>query len=181
MSENNNLSVEEILREAQEVLDGIGRKSEKAKAEIKSVEEPLEPVEEVKTFTPKSENEQVKEYSLQDKSGKISAEESDNSSASQKTAVVNSVSDKTRQVRVTQKTAVVPSGVSAKKSFFRKNSADSEFSDSPPQIIEKAATIKSKSRFDKTSDLQERTFTHGGYLRFPPQKVGLNYLVHLPD
>ena len=120
MSENNNLSVEEILREAQEVLDGIGRKSEKAKAEIKSVEEPLEPVEEVKTFTPKSENEQVNEYSLQDKSGKISAEESDNSSASQKTAVVNSVSDKTRPVRVTQKTAVVPSGVSAKKSFFRK-------------------------------------------------------------
>ena len=59
MSENNNLSVEEILREAQEVLDGIGRKSEKAKAEIKSVEQPLEPVEEVKTFTPKNENWQV--------------------------------------------------------------------------------------------------------------------------
>lgn len=155
MSENNNLSVEEILREAQEVLDGIGRKSEKAKAEIKSVEEPLEPVEEVKTFTPKNEKEEVKEYSLQDRAAKTSGEDDENGSASQKTAVVNPVSDKTRPVRATDKTAVVPSGISAKKSFFRKNSADSEFTDSPPQIIEKAATIKSKSRFDKTSDLQE--------------------------
>ncbi|MCD7872106.1 MAG: hypothetical protein LUG21_02145, partial [Clostridiales bacterium] len=39
--------------------------------------------------------------------------------------------------------------------FFKKNSADTEYSEIPPKIIEKAATIKSKSRFDKTSDLEE--------------------------
>lgn len=56
----------------------------------------------------------------------------------------------------------IPSDVAKNKSvhpgkgrFFKKNSSDDEYGDTPPQIIEKAATIKSKSRFDKTSDLQE--------------------------
>src|SRR5699024_8893624 len=42
-----------------------------------------------------------------------------------------------------------------KRRFFKRNSVDEEYSATPPQIIEKAATIKSKSKFDKTSDLQE--------------------------
>ena len=53
MSENKDLSVEEILKEAEAVLKSIDRKSAEAKEKIKSVDEPLEP-EPVKTFVPKS-------------------------------------------------------------------------------------------------------------------------------
>lgn len=148
MSENN-LSIEEILREAEEVLASIDRKSEETKKQIKNVEKPLEPVEEVKTFTPKRnmEGDEVKTYHT---AGAKAVEDAEKG----KTAVVPPVSEKTRHVPALEKTAVVPAA-KAKKSFFKKNSNDNEYSSTPPQIIEKAATIKSRSRFDKTSDLQE--------------------------
>lgn len=43
----------------------------------------------------------------------------------------------------------------AKKSFFKTAYNEPVYSKRPPEIIEKPATIKSKSRFDKTSDLEE--------------------------
>ncbi|MCD7872107.1 MAG: hypothetical protein LUG21_02150, partial [Clostridiales bacterium] len=55
MSENNNLSIDEILQEAQEVLNSIGKKSEEAKEKIKSIDKPLDLDEDdVKTYNLKS-------------------------------------------------------------------------------------------------------------------------------
>ncbi len=163
MSENNNLSVEEILKEAEAVLASIGRQSEVAKEEIKSIEEPIEDEvktftpkmekEEVKTFTPKAEQEEVKTFSP--KAERAEASEAEKPPVNEKTMVAPRVSDKTRTVRVSEKTAVVPADLKKQKSFFKHNSNDVEYNSTPPQIIEKAATIRSKSRFDKTSDLEE--------------------------
>lgn len=151
MSEKN-LSVEEILKEAEAVLESIGRQSEVAKEEIKSVEEPLE--DEVKTFTPKMEQEEIKTFSPKSEKAEEPYEQSA-PEVSEKTMVAPGVSDKTRTVRVSDKTAVVPADIKKQKSFFKHNSNDVEYNPQPPQIIEKAATIRSKSRFDKTSDLEE--------------------------
>jgi hypothetical protein len=162
MSERN-LSVEEILNEAEAVLASIGRQSEVAKEEIKSIDEPVEDEsktftpkmeqEEVKTFTPKMEQEEVKPFTP----GAEKAEEDVKAApeVSEKTMIAPRVSDKTRPVKISEKTAVVPADLKKQKSFFKHNSNDVEYNSTPPQIIEKAATIKSKSRFDKTSDLEE--------------------------
>lgn len=50
---------------------------------------------------------------------------------------------------------MVPIAKGEAKRFFKSHSADAEYGSAPPRIIEKAATIKSRSRFDKTLDLQE--------------------------
>lgn len=62
--------------------------------------------------------------------------------------------DKTRPVRLTEKTGVVPN-LGSKRSFFGTTGSERVYSKEPPEIIEKPATIKSRSKFDKTSDLQE--------------------------
>mgnify|MGYP000455923889 FL=1 len=62
--------------------------------------------------------------------------------------------DKTRPVRLTEKTGVVPN-LGGKRSFFGTTGSERVYSKEPPEIIEKPATIKSRSKFDKTSDLQE--------------------------
>ena len=119
MRDNENLSVEEILREADEMLSQISARSKSA-AEYTEKEE-------IKTFTPKK-----------------TADSSEKSEP---------VSDKTQQVPVSDKT-IVSERVTAKH-FFQHNPVDDDYNAEPPQIIERAATIKSKSRFNKTSDLQE--------------------------
>lgn len=164
MSERN-LSVDEILKEAEEVLKSLGVQSELAKAEIKAVEEPLEDEvktftpkaeqEEVKTFTPKAEQEEVKTFAIGADKKADSEVAPEKGETFEKTMVAPKVSDKTRTVSVSQKTAVVPDDLKKQKSFFKHNSNDVEYNSTPPQIIEKAATIRSKSRFDKTSDLEE--------------------------
>ncbi len=157
MSENRDLSIEEILKEAEAVLKSIDKKSALAKEEIKNVDEPLEP-ETVKTFVPKSENNTghgnsdaaVKPYVP----GKAKPRQQE--PAEGKTAVVPSLDkQKTAKVPPTDKTAVVPIKKAEAKKFFKSYSSDAEYGSAPPKIIEKAATIKSRSRFDKTLDLQE--------------------------
>ncbi len=59
------------------------------------------------------------------------------------------VSEKTRPVTISDKTIV------NKKHYFEHSSSDDAYRSEPPKIIEKSATIRSKSRFNKTSDLQE--------------------------
>lgn len=118
MKNNENLSVEEILREADEMLDHISSRTKSSKSDTDDGE--------VKTFTPKS-----------------------GQSSREKTAV----SEKTRHVPISDKTIV--SERVTKKHYFQHNPVDEDYSSEPPKIIERAATIKSKSRFNKTSDLQE--------------------------
>lgn len=148
---DNNLSIDEILREAEEVLAKIDRKSKETIENIKTIEEPLEPADDVKPFSPRKSSEEVREY-IPDKQAH---DQEKAVKVNDKTTVAPKVSDKTKAVKVSEKTAVVPSGGKEKKRFFKNNSKDLEYNTNPPQIIEKSATIKSKSRFDKTSDLQE--------------------------
>ena len=129
MKDKENLSVEEILREADEMLNQISARSKSAAGYTEK--------EEVKTFTPKSSSDNIS---------------SEKEAVSDKTIPV-SVSDKTRPVTVTDKT-IVNEKVTAKH-FFQRNPIDDDYNAEPPHIIERPATIKSKSRFNKTSDLQE--------------------------
>ena len=129
MRDKENLSVEEILREADEMLSQISARSKSA-AEYTEKEE-------VKTYTPKS---------------ALNNNGSEGNTVSDRTMPV-SVSDKTKAVPVTDKT-IVSKKVTAKH-FFQHNPVDDDYNAVPPQIIERPATIKSKSRFNKTSDLQE--------------------------
>lgn len=82
-------------------------------------------------------------------------------SATAKTTAVPPVGDKTRPVRLTEKTGVVPN-LGSKRSFFGTTGSERVYSKEPPEIIEKPATIKSRSKFDKTSDLQEIPHHFGG-------------------
>ncbi len=141
MKDKENLSVDEILREADEILNRIGTKSSQSAADIDDSGEHVKVFhsqneEKIKTFEPSSKKD----------SSKIKP---DNRGEPER----NSVSDKTRTVSV-EKTQ----NVSVKKReshYFKHSLKDDEYKAEPPLIIEKAATIKSKSRFDKTSDLQE--------------------------
>ena len=129
MREKENLSVEEILREADEMLNQISARSKSA-AEYTEKEE-------VKAYVPKSSENNISHTK---------------EAVSDKTKAV-SVNDKTIAVPVTDKT-IVSKRVTAKH-FFQHNPVDDDYNAVPPQIIERPATIKSKSRFNKTSDLQE--------------------------
>lgn len=208
MNENKNLSIDEILVEADKVLQKIEEKSKKSINEIKSIEEPFakndedvktfnvdsNKTEKLKTFVPrKSKNSQKdktavfnlvteddedvkvfvneeKDDSEQVKTYVPSANKKSSSVVSDKTVVSKKVvakdktnvvripknDQKTRAVSISDKTAVVPNAERGQKRFFKNNSSDLDYNVEPPkQIIEKPATIKSKSRFKKTSDLQE--------------------------
>lgn len=162
MSQNKNLSIDEILREAQEVLSSIGGEretEENAQAgqdDVKTYVPPKKKVPEksesakpndesngetIKEFRPKNEKQQHSEVPRQE-----------SGTAEQKTKAIPQIKSETA---VSDKTMRVPQKKSEKSRFFKKYSADEEYGSTPPQIIEKAATIRSKSRFDKTSDLQE--------------------------
>ncbi len=154
---NNNLSIEEILREAQEVLSSIGsgagaaEKAEKEDGDVKTYVPPQKnrPENEKNRHNDVSseEKEEVKEFhSPGNKEPESSGSDKDKTKTLPDLSAENAVSDKTMRV---------PQKRDSGSRFFRKNSSDEEYSSTPPQIIEKAATIKSKSRFDKTSDLQE--------------------------
>lgn len=155
---NNNLSIDEILREAQEVLSSIG-------GNTNAVNESENSEDDVKTYEP-----QKKDRAVEDISDKQSGrtEETENVKEFRPDKTVHkdentqAPDDKTKTIphmssgrQANDKTMRVPAGKNEKSRFFKRNSADEEYGSTPPQIIEKAATIKSKSRFDKTSDLQE--------------------------
>lgn len=163
MSQNNNLSIDEILREAQDVLDSIESRSDKSGGNsARTADE-----DGVKTYIPAKSP--AKQNNTDEEEVKTCKKGSANASALKK-STPGEVTDKTKAVPFVNtesqpaedKTMRIPSDVAKNKSvhpgkgrFFKKNSSDDEYGDTPPQIIEKAATIKSKSRFDKTSDLQE--------------------------
>lgn len=146
MSEN--LSIEEILRQAEEIR----------KRTVKKAQSALEEVESYADNPP--------EYHA--------AENKKNNSSIEKTAVVNTqrvksavsgadektkvIDQKTKAVKLDEKTGVIRDikNISTqKKSFFNTQSDEPIYSKAPPETIERPATIRSKSKFDKTSDLEE--------------------------
>lgn len=142
MSEN--LSIDEIIRQAEEIRK---KTVEKAQSAI----------------------EEIKENAGKDIPKQIETQPDCNTDKTEKTAVVDSqavkaaaengktkiVDQKTKAVQISEKTNVIPNVNGAKKSFFKNTPSEPLYSKTPPEIMERPATIKSKSRFDKTSDLQE--------------------------
>ncbi len=162
---NENLSVDEIIRQAEEIRK---KTVNKEKSDLEEINTSAQKITERKIEVPKAD---VKEIKIEPKSEYVKEyKKSDNSSAdrNQKTAVVDknkiskaksdvSDSSKTQVVSVGGKTEVISSVKDLpKKSFFNSTNAyEPLYSKTPPDIIEKSATIKSKSKFDKTLDLEE--------------------------
>lgn len=143
MSEN--LSIDEIIKQAEEIRKKTVQKAQSA-------------------------IEEIKENAGKDMPEKVEAPANLSTDKKEKTAVVDShavkaaasedgktkvVDQKTKAVQVSEKTNVIPNVGGAKKSFFKNTPSEPLYSKTPPEIMERPATIKSKSRFDKTSDLQE--------------------------
>lgn len=127
MSEN--MSIDDIIRQAEEIRKKTISKAQSAIEEVKS-ETANNYSDDIKTYTPTAKRQEQKNET--------------------KTA-----DQKTKAVSLEQKTAVVPEFSGEKKSFFKNKPTEPIYSKMPPDIIEKPATIKSKSRLDKTSDLEE--------------------------
>lgn len=159
---NENLSIDEIIKQAEEIRNKTVKKAQSALEEINSsAQQIIEKTIEV----PEAEHKDI-EINI-NKSRTVNSK-----FRSQRTAVVDSdavkseLSDhntdaadqKTRQVPLNDKTGVISDVKEikkAKKSFFNKDSYEPVYYKNPPEIIEKPATIRTKSSFDSTSDLQE--------------------------
>ncbi len=143
MSEN--LSIDEIIKQAEEIRKKTVQKAQSAIEEIKEnagkdmpekVEAPADLSTDKKEKTAVVDSHAVKAAASEDGKTKV-------------------VDQKTKAVQVSEKTNVIPNVGGTKKSFFKNTPSEPLYSKTPPEIMERPATIKSKSRFDKTSDLQE--------------------------
>lgn len=143
MSEN--LSIDEIIKQAEEIRKKTVQKAQSAIEEIK--ENAGKDIPE-KAEAPADLSTDKKEKTAVVDSYAVKAAASEDG----KTKVVD---QKTKAVQVSEKTNVIPNVGGAKKSFFKNTPSEPLYSKTPPEIMERPATIKSKSRFDKTSDLQE--------------------------
>ncbi|MDD6727932.1 MAG: hypothetical protein PUE08_01755 [Eubacteriales bacterium] len=158
---NENLSIDEIIKQAEEIRKKTVHKAQSALEEINnSAQEITDRQIEVPAVEPENiviepKRECVKEYKTNSSQKTAVVDKDALSKAQEKTTVV---SQKTRAVPSMDKTGVVKSvkDVKKKKTFFDSTSAyEPLYSKRPPDIIEKSATIRSKSKFDKTLDLEE--------------------------
>lgn len=160
MSEN--LSIEEIIKQAEEIRN---KTIKTAKSAMKDIDSTAREITERDIEVPKID---PKNIIIEPKPLQTEAKSSE-----QKTAVIDNniikeiannnddktkiVDQKTKAVAIDDKTGIIKnvSDIKKKKSFFNHLSNEPLYSKQPPEIIERPATIKSKSKFDKTSDLQE--------------------------
>lgn len=141
---NENLSIDEIIRQAEEI-----RK--------KTVEKAQSAIEEIKENAGKDIPKQIETQPdcKTDKTEKTAVVDSQAVKAAAENGKTKIADQKTKAVQINEKTNVIPNVNGAKKSFFKNTPSEPLYSKTPPEIMERPATIKSKSRFDKTSDLQE--------------------------
>ncbi len=141
---NENLSIDEIIRQAEEI-----RK--------KTVEKAQSAIEEIKENAGKDIPKQIETQPdcKTDKTEKTAVVDSQAVKAAAEKGKTKIADQKTKAVQISEKTNVIPNVNGAKKSFFKNTPSEPLYSKTPPEIMERPATIKSKSRFDKTSDLQE--------------------------
>lgn len=151
---NESLSIDEIIRQAEEIRKKTVKQAQSALEDVntsaneitkREIEVPKPDIENIK-IQPKSEN--VKTY--------------EKSTASDKTKVGPAIKaeddGKTKHIdfKPKSKSDDFASQKTVQKSFFTSNrTKEPIYSKKPPEIIERPATIKSKSRFDKTGDLEE--------------------------
>ncbi len=159
---NENLSIDEIIRQAEEIRKKTVKKAQSALEEINTSAQEITQKE---IEVPKLDPESIV-IKTDNKPKKAEAPKND---SLEKTVIVDkkhlaqkeapSSDDKTRAVSINDKTGVIADVKEikkTKKSFFEAGQAQEPlFSKTPPEIIERPATIKSKSRFDKTCDLEE--------------------------
>lgn len=146
MSEN--LSIDEIIRQAEEIRMRTVAKAQSAIDEVKAqAQETAE-----NQDNPDSNEDTVKAYTPTKATSDEPVKKEDKKENIEHTRVVD---QKTRPVEISDKTVVINKSENSKKSFFKTTAAEPLYSKEPPEIIEKSATIKSKSKFDKTSDLEE--------------------------
>ncbi len=146
MSEN--LSIEEILRQAEEIRKKTVKKSQSA---LDKAEDHANLTTQKTTYDQKADEDALGKTAVVNTGDFKRTSAPDNS----KTRVID---QKTRNIDSNSKTTVVKNikNISSqKKSFFKTQSDEPLYSKAPPEIIERPATIKSKSKFDKTSDLEE--------------------------
>ena len=151
---NESLSIDEIIRQAEEIRKKTVKQAQSALEDVntsaneitkREIEVPKPDIENIK-IQPKNEN--VKTY--------------EKSTASDKTKVGPAIKaeddGKTKHIdfKPKSKSDDFASQKTVQKSFFTSNrTKEPIYSKKPPEIIERPATIKSKSRFDKTGDLEE--------------------------
>lgn len=164
MSEN--LSIDEIIKRAEEIRKKTVKTAQSALEDIDSTareitERNIEvPKPDIKDIQIKVNNTENKKNTNIEKTAVVSkdlaekAKNRETDGAAQKTKVVD---QKTKHVEVSDKTGVVDDvkSLKKKKSFFQTRDGEPVYSKNPPEMVERPATIKSKSRFDKTSDLEE--------------------------
>jgi len=146
MSEN--LSIEEILRQAEEIRKKTVKKAQSA---LEEVDHYANQITQKTIEVPKVSSEDLEKTAVVN-TGEFKRTSSPDDS---KTRVID---QKTKNIKLDDKTGVVQDVKnisSQKKSFFKTQSSEPLYSKAPPEIIERPATIKSKSKFDKTSDLEE--------------------------
>ncbi|MCM1114295.1 MAG: hypothetical protein NC397_02230 [Clostridium sp.] len=154
------ISIDEIIKQAEEIRKKTIARAQSAIEEVKEeAEQQLDGSHKTDSAPIKSEKNRYNSNAEQeDNSGKTAVIHTDRLKSKkpnvdegiEQTRVID---QKTKSVNISQKTAVVPN--TNTKSFFKTKSDEPQYSKNPPEIIERAATIKSKSRFDKTSDLEE--------------------------
>ncbi len=141
---NESLSIDEIIRQAEEVRK---KSIKQAQASQKSADESLKKADEVKIPVPEKDDEDIKinnKNAVSDKT-KISPIAPENM-------------EKTKHIDFKAKTdkKAVGEQKTVQRSFFAGNNKKEQiYSKQPPQFIERSATITSKSKRDKTSDLDE--------------------------
>lgn len=158
-----NLSIDEIIKQAEQIRQKTVKKAQSALEEINSsaqeitgreIKVPQVEPEKI-VIEPKFKTKNNSEKAVADQKTAV-VDKDKIAVAEQKTVIVD---QKTKAVSLNQKTGVIGNVKEfnkKKKSFFSSTTSyEPLYSKKPPEIIEKPATIKSKSRFDKTSDLQE--------------------------
>lgn len=159
MSEN--LSIDEIIKQAEAIRKKTLKTAQSAMKEIDStareiterdMKVPKVQPENI-VIEPKSAD-RIRKNDLQKTAVIGSPNLSDSKSGEEKTKVVD---QKTKAVKLEDKTGVIESfsDVKKKTSFFTNRGTEPVYSKLPPETVERPATIKSKSKFDKASDLQE--------------------------
>ncbi len=163
MSEN--LSIDEIIKRAEEVRQKAIKQAQSTKEAIPggAASETPRP----KTVEPEPKPEKIAPVRILDEEKDDSdmkiapekeqapppTEEEKTKVVEQKTIVVD---QKTRTVDLnSQKTGVVGDLKKVKKSYFRSSDDEPLYKKQPSEMIEKPATIKSKTRIDSNSDLEE--------------------------
>lgn len=151
---NDSLSIDEIIKQAEEIREKTVKKAQSA---LEDVNNSAKEITEREIEVPKPEPENIKIASKSDKFSKFKQNE-----VADKTKVSPAikVDDKTKHIEFKPKSNQIDRDFeeqkTVQKSFFsNKNLKEPIYSKKPPEIIERPATIKSKSKFDKTDDLEQ--------------------------